>query len=136
MATLLAHITVKDGCEEAFEVIARRLFATSHEVESGLVRYEYWRGSDPRTYYAHLSFADFTSFIAHQTSAHHERESPQIARIVENIRLEWLDPVQGGSPLTTTAVQDLSASEDELTRRYAKIFEARIASWWLPFRSQ
>lgn len=135
VATLLAHITVKDGTESAFEKIARHLFVTSHEQELGLVRYEYWRGSKPRTYYAHLSFVDFAAFIAHQTSEHHESASPEIGSIVEQIELEWVDPVEGASPLVPTVSQDLSSADDDLTRRYARIFEARISSWWLPFRS-
>lgn len=135
MATLLAHITVKEGAEADFEAIARHLFTTSHELEAGLVRYEYWRGSKPRTYYAHLSFVDFASFIAHQTSDHHEGSSAEIGRIVEAIELEWVDPVGGASPLVPTVAQDMSDAEAELTRRYARIFAARIAAWWLPFRS-
>lgn len=135
MATLLAHITVKEGLEGAFEAVARHLFATSHELEVGLVRYEYWRGSEPRTYYAHLSFADFASFIAHQTSDHHEGSSAELGRVVEAIELEWIDPVGGASPLVPTVAQDLSDADAELTRRYARIFVARIAAWWLPFRS-
>lgn len=135
MATLLVHITVKEGSESAFEGIARDLFSASHSKEPGLVRYEYWRGTEPRSYYAHLSFRDFSAFIAHQTSDHHESSSPEISRVVESVRLEWVDPISGASPLGSTVAQDLSDSGDALTRRYARVFEARIASWWLPLRS-
>lgn len=135
MATLLVHITVKEGSESAFEDIARDLFSVSHSKEPGLVRYEYWRGTEPRSYYAHLSFRDFSAFIAHQTSDHHESSSPEISRVVESVRLEWVDPISGASPLGSTVAQDLSDSGDALTRRYARVLEARIASWWLPLRS-
>lgn len=135
MATILAHITVKEGSEAAFERISRDLYATSHRTETGLLRYEYWRGSEPRTYYTLLSFVDFAAFIAHQTSDHHEEASPRIRDVVQDIRLEWLDPVDEASPLGRTVPQDLSDSDDELTRRYGKIFAARIAEWWLPLRS-
>lgn len=135
MATILAHITVKEGSEAAFEQISRDLFGTSHETETGLLRYEYWRGSEPRTYYTLLSFVDFAAFIAHQTSDHHEEASPRIRDVVQDIRLEWLDPVEGASPLGRTVPQDLSGAADDLTRRYGKIFAAQVAEWWLPLRS-
>ena len=68
--------------EEQFEAIARSLYATSHETEKGLRRYEYWRGEEEGLYYTQLSFDDFLSFIAHQTSEHHETASPQIGAVV------------------------------------------------------
>ena len=76
MATLLAHITVKPGSEERFEGIARDLYERTHANETGVLRYEYWRGGDPRTYYTLLSFDDHRAFIQHQTSDHHESASP------------------------------------------------------------
>jgi len=72
VATILAHITVKPGAEARFEEISRDLYRASHAGEQGLLRYEYWRGSEPSTYYTLLAFTDFAAFIAHQTSEHHE----------------------------------------------------------------
>jgi hypothetical protein len=46
------------------------------------------------------------------------------------LRLEWVDPIQGGSELPPTENQDLSDSLDELTRSYAKRFAAQVAPWW------
>lgn len=135
MATLLVHITVKDGREAAFENLSRHLYRLSHDLEPGLVRYEYWRGSRPRSYYAHLAFVDFPEFIAHQTSDHHEEASTELRELLESIRLEWIDPVAGASPLGSTENGDLSGSPDELTRRYGEIFAAQVAAWWLPLRS-
>ncbi|MEY3147126.1 MAG: hypothetical protein RL688_345 [Actinomycetota bacterium] len=136
MATILAHITVIAGCEERFEAIAEDLFRASHAHEQGLLRYEYWRGADPQTYYTLLSFTDFSAFIAHQTSEHHETASPLIGAVVADLRLEWVDPVQGASELPSTDAQDLSASLDKLTQVYAKRFRAEIAPWWLPLRRE
>jgi quinol monooxygenase YgiN len=130
MATILAHIRVKPGTEAEFEDIARELFTATHEHETGVRRYEYWRGSDPRTYYTLLSFDDFRTFIAHQTSDHHEQASPRIGAVVEALRLEWVDPVDGACELAPTASQDVPDDADELTQTYARRFAAQIADWW------
>lgn len=136
MATILAHITVIAGREERFEAIAEDLYRSSHVHDEGLLRYEYWRGAQPQTYYALLSFTDFSAFIAHQTSAHHEIAAPLIGAVVADLRLEWVDPVQGASELPSTDAQDLAASLDKLTAVYAKRFRAEIAQWWLALRRE
>lgn len=135
MATILAHISVRPGAEAAFEAISRDLYAESHAGEDGLLRYEYWRGAEAGTYYTLLSFRDFASFIAHQTSEHHEAASPKLGAVLTGLRLEWLDPVEGASPLPRTESQDLSHVADELTRLYAERFAARIAPWWATVRT-
>ena len=134
MATILAHISVRPGAEAQFEEISRELYERSHEGEEGLIRYEYWRGSEPGSYYTLLSFRDFATFIAHQTSEHHETASPKLGAVLTGIRLEWVDPVDGASPLPRTEAQDLSHVEHELTRVYAERFAARISPWWEPLR--
>lgn len=135
MATILAHLKVREGAERAFEDISRDLYQASHAGEDGLLRYEYWRGSEPRTYYTLLSFVDFAAFIAHQTSDHHEAASPRLGAVLEGIRLEWVDPIDGASPLPATNAQDLSQAADALTRLYAERFAARVAPWWADLRS-
>lgn len=135
MATILAHITVRAGAEAEFEAISRELYELSHTTETGLLRYEYWRGSEPSTYYTLLSFVDFAAFIAHQTSDHHEAASPRLGGVLAGLRLEWLDPVDGAAPLPRTEAQDLSHVADELTRVYAERFAARIAPWWADLRT-
>lgn len=135
VATILAHITVRTGAEAEFEAIARDLYVASHAHDRGLLRYEYWRGSEPSTYYTLLAFEDFEAFMGHQTSDHHENASPAIGSILADLRLEWLDPVDGAAPLPRTEAQDLSGTDHDLTRQYAERFAARIASWWEPLRS-
>ena len=77
MATLLAHITVRAGAERQFEEIARTLFERTHTLEPAVLRYEYWRGATPRTYYTLLSFDDHRAFIGgHQRRA----DEPKITR--------------------------------------------------------
>ncbi len=134
MATILAHITVKPGMAERFEAIARELYRATHEHETDVRRYEYWRGADENTYYTLLSFDTFPDFIVHQTSDHHETASPQLGEVLAGIRLEWVDPIAGASPLTPTNAEPLPADASEFMQRYAERFAAQIAAWWSPLR--
>lgn len=134
MATILAHITVKPGTEAEWEAIAADLYAKSHEHEDDILRYEYWRGAEERTYYTLLSFPDHQAFIVHQTSDHHETASPNIGRVVEKIRLEWVDPISDSSPLPPTNAQPAPDGADELTLKYTESYAAVIADWWHALR--
>jgi len=134
MATILAHITVKAGGEARFEQIARDLYQATHANESKVLRYEYWRGEQPRTYYTLLSFDDHRAFIEHQVSDHHETASPQIGEVCETVRLEWVDPIQDGAGLPLTNAQPAPDEADELTKRYADLYAAKVADWWLSLR--
>ena len=134
MATLLAHITVRPGAEAEFEALARTLYEQTHATETGVLRYEYWRGMDERSYYTLLSFTDHRAFIAHQTSDHHESASPQLGRLIESLRLEWLDPVAGSSELPATAMQPAPEGATDLTVAYTDRFVALMAPWWEPLR--
>ena len=135
MATILAHIRVHEGAEERFEGLARSLVTDTEAVEPHCRRYEYWRAAEPRLYYCLLAFDDFHGFLEHQTSDHHESASPKLGELIEDIRLEWVDPIQGASPLPSTNMQDVPEGASELTRTYHKIFAARIQDWWLKQRS-
>ena len=134
MATILAHITIKPGCEARFEEIAKALYDGTHEHETKVQRYEYWRGEDPRTYYTLLSFDDHQAFIEHQVSDHHETASPQLGEVCEAIRLEWVDPIQSSSPLPPTNAQGAPDGADELTLKYTDSYAAKVADWWLSLR--
>ena len=130
MATILAHIRVEPGRERDFESIAGELFKESHEKDVGLRHYQYWRGADSGLYYCLLAFDDFRAFLAHQTSSHHESASPRLGDCVQDLRLEWVDPVPGASDLPPTAMQPLQDDADDLTRRYHTLFRAKIQEWW------
>ena len=134
MATLIAHIRVAEGAEARFEAIARGLYRTSHDTETALRRYEYWRGEQPRTYCALIACDDFRGFIAHQTSDHHEAASPELGQVIESLRIEWVDPVPGASDLPPTETQQALPDADELTQSYTEKFAAQIAPWWLALR--
>jgi quinol monooxygenase YgiN len=130
VATILAHIRVKEGTEPAFEALAADLYRATHGRETAVRRYEYWRGAEPRSYYSLLAFDDFHGFLAHQTSDHHEEASPRLGEMIEDIRLEWVDPLGEASDLPPTEPQEAPDGADELTQRYARLYAARKAAWW------
>jgi len=132
LATILAHIKVYDGKETQFEETIKGLHEATHRLEPHCRRYEYWRGAKPNFYYCLLSFDDFLSFLAHQTSDHHE--APDFGSLLENIKLEWVDPVQGASDLTSTEPQDVPADADKLTRAYAESHAMTPQEWWAKLR--
>ena len=134
MATLLAHITVKAGQEARFEELAREMYVGTHGHEKDVRRYEYWRGSEPRTYYCLESFADLDGFLEHQTSPHHEGHGPALRDVIESMRLEWVDPIADASPLTSTDDQPLAADASELKREKYPRFSKIAADWWSAFR--
>ncbi len=130
MATLLAHITVRPGTEARFEQIACELWTRTHADEPAAQHYEYWRGSEPRTYYTLVSYPDHRTFIEHQASDHHEAAVPKLGDIVERIRLEWLDPVAGASDLPPTVMQPAPPGADDFFRSHTDRYAADIAAWW------
>lgn len=134
MATILAHLTIKEGCESRFEEIARALHDGTHANETKVLRYEYWRGEQPRTYYTLLSFDDHQAFIEHQVSDHHEEASPLLGEVCEKIRLEWVDPIKESAPLPETNAQDAPAGASALAVDYTERYAARVADWWLALR--
>jgi quinol monooxygenase YgiN len=134
MATLLAHIIVRPGAERQFEEIARTLYDATHSLEHGVRRYEYWRGAAPRSYYTLLAFDDHRAFIRHQTSDHHEAASPALGQVIEQLRLEWVDPVDGASALPATEHQAADTDAGDLVRATTDRFAALIADWWQTVR--
>jgi quinol monooxygenase YgiN len=135
MATFLAHIKVHEGREAEFEILARDLFASTHTSEEQVVRYEYWRGAKPSTYYTHASFNDYLGFLEHQVSSHHERLAADLRDVIADLRIEWVDPVGGASILTTTDHQEPPATAGELATAYAERMPANPAAWWLALRT-
>jgi quinol monooxygenase YgiN len=132
MATILAHIKIFDGKEQEFEKTVKGLWEATHRLEPHCRRYEYWRAEKPGHYYCLLSFDDFRSFMVHQTSDHHE--APDFPALLETIRLEWLDPIQGASDLAPTEPQDVPDDADELTKRYAQDHAVVMQDWWNKLR--
>lgn len=132
MATFLAKIKIFEGKEAAFEETARMMYRETHANEPKCRRYEYWRGAEPRTYYCLESFDDFVGFIEHQVSPHHE--APDFASMLEEIELEWLDPIQGAADLVPTVNQAMPADATDLMHEYAKSHAMTVQDWWLSLR--
>lgn len=134
MATLLAQVTVKSGMEDHWEGIARAVFAATHQHETKVRRYEYWRGSAPRTYYVLLSFDDFDGFMEHQVADYHHNAG--FGDCFEAFSLEWLDPIEGASPLgPSTTSADPDPDRDELWNGYVKNHSEPTPAWWGPRRA-
>jgi quinol monooxygenase YgiN len=135
MATILAHIVIKAGKEDEFESIAATLHQASHATETGLRAYGYWRAQAPRTYYTLLAFDDYSGFMAHQTSDHHEAVAAELRECIESMTLEWVDPIEGASTLVASNPQDLPPDAPPLVVRYAGMLPVRVADWWGPVRA-
>jgi quinol monooxygenase YgiN len=134
MATLLVHIRVRPGMEARFEELAAELFRATHETERAVRRYEYFRGTDPSSYYALLSFDDYHSFLEHQSSDHHEAAGPGLGEVTESMRVEWVDPIQRASPLRPTDHQPLPDDASAVARRYHERFGDITMDWWRDLR--
>lgn len=133
MATLLAHIRVRPGAEKRFEQIARELHDATHACEPDVRRYEYWRGAEPGTYYTLESFGDFAGFLAHEASPHHLGALPALREVLQDVRLQWVDPIVGASPFAPT---DLAPPPDATDlETYSERYGAKAQDWWLPLRA-
>jgi quinol monooxygenase YgiN len=129
MATLLAHIQIKPGKEEKWEAIMRDMVAQTFASEEGVIRYEYWKGQEPLSYYCLLSFKDKWAFYHHQMSDHHE--SHDFAEVLAGIRLEYVDPVAGaGGGLPHTLDPPLPEDASDAMRTAQERFPLTIPAWW------
>jgi len=134
MATFIAHIKVLPGYEAAFEAMERGLYEGTHAGEPRMRRYECWRGQEERTYYVLESFDAYEGFLEHQVSGHHDTLTADFRNWIESFWIEWLDPVQGASPLVTTVDAGAPPGASEQMRSYAERMPVEIAPWWLPLR--
>jgi len=130
MATLLARVTIKEGCEARFEEVAHQMYERTHADEEDVRRYEYWRGAEPRTYYCIESYADVVGFLKHQSSAHHHHFGPDFRELIEAITMEWVDPIGQASPLAPTNNQPLPVDATEQMKAIYPRFASIYADWW------
>lgn len=129
MTTLLAHIRIKPDKLEKWEGIMSDMVRQTFGSESGVERYEYWKGAEENFYYCLLSFKDKWAFYRHQMSDHHE--SHDFADVIADIRLEYLSPVEGaGGGLSPSEDPPLLENMDETMRAAQERFPIEIASWW------
>ena len=130
MVTALIRMRVKQGEAAAFEAMARALYDQSHRNERNLLRYEYWRGQEPDTYYCLQAFADYGSFLAHETAPYHEAAAAPIMNLIADFELQWVDPVAGAAPLDPSLQLPLAPAATEREAFYAGLFPLARASWW------
>jgi len=129
MTTLLAHITIKAGKEEKWEAIIQDMVKQTFAHEDGVIRYEYWKGQAERSYYCLLSFKDKRAFYHHQMSDHHEGQD--FADVLEDITLEYLDPVDGaGGGLPPTVDTPLAEDATEAQKTAQSLYPLAIPAWW------
>jgi len=129
MTTLLAHIKIKPGSEEQWEAIMADMVHQTWTTETGVRRYEYWKGEAPNLYYCLLSFDDKWTFYRHQMSDHHE--SHDFGAVLEDIRLEYVGPVKGADGgLVPTLDPPLPDDADETLRTAQGLFPLTIPAWW------
>lgn len=131
MTTILAHVLVKDGKEADFEELGTMLYAETLAHEPRCRRYEYWRGNAPRTYYVLLSFDDFDGFMTHQVADYHDTAGAALGECFEAFRLEYVDPIQGASPLApgqTSSPAPEGASD--LWKTYVENHSEPQPEWW------
>ena len=129
MTTLLAHIRIKPGKEAKWEAIIADMVAQTAATETGVQRYEYWKGQAENVYYCLLSFDDKWAFYRHQMSPHHEGHD--FAAVLDGIRLEYVGPVQGaGSGLAPTLDPALPEDADADMRIAQERFPLTIPAWW------
>ena len=130
MATILAHIQVKPGTEARFEEAARARYLSTHEHEENVRHYEYWRGQEPGHYYTLLAFDSYRDFLMHESSDYPDGASAGLGQSIAEIRLEWVDPVEGASPLPATKMQTVSVNASEVMQRIHDTMPAQVQPWW------
>ena len=136
MATMLIRLKIKPGMEARYEEIQRDLYEKTHRLETDVLRYEMWRGEAPGSYYCILSFPDINTFLLkHQISDHHEVATPPLLEVFESESIEWVDPIQGASPLPPTDPQDLPEDAPEIAHTYAQAFRVASPAWWRALRA-
>lgn len=128
MTNILAHIEIHEGKEEKWEAIMRDMVSRTFEEETGVLRYEYFKGQKPNFYYCFLSFKDKWAFYQHQNSDHHEGHD--FAEVLKSISLEYLDPVGDANPLPHTEDPPLTSKMDEGMQKAQKLYPISLADWW------
>jgi len=128
MTTLLAHISIKPGKLEKFEAITEDMVKQTLGTETGIVRYEYWKGQQENFYYCLLSFEDKWAFYRHQMSDHHEGHD--FADVIADIRLEYVDPSKEPAVAWANVRSRTDDDMDEKMKIAQERYPLDIASWW------
>ncbi len=128
MTTLMVRLLVKPGMEARFESMITELVEQTLANETEVIRYEYWKGQAPRSWYAFLSFTSKAAFFVHQDADYHRNQPYD--ECVESMQLEWLDPVTGASPLPRTQNPSLAANTPSNIAEWEQRSPIQLAAWW------
>jgi hypothetical protein len=135
MATVLIRLKIKPGMEARYEAIQKELYEQTHRLEPKVLRYEMWRGQEEGSYYCLLAFPDYLGFlIDHQISDHHEAATPPLMEVIAEESIEWVDPIQGASPLPPTEPQEPPAGAPAIAATYHEVLRVQLADWWTKLR--
>lgn len=132
MPTLLCHIEINAGKEEAFEAVTKEMYRRTHAQEPNCIRYEYFRGARSNMYYCLLSFTDRVAFLQHQVSDYHE--GYDFAAMIKSLEMEWIDPVLEASPLSSTESGPLPDNASDAILTAAETYPINIQAWWQKYR--
>lgn len=137
MPTLLVRMQVKAGKAARYEEILRALVADTEAHEPGCLRYEYWRGAEPDSYYCLLSFRDTHSFYVHQSSEYHEHYLPELFEMFDGFSIEYVDPIErGGSGLPPTQDVPLAPDVSVRMKEAAAKYPIAVQQWWAALRGR
>lgn len=128
MATLLAKIKIRAGGEAQWESAIATLVEKTLASEPNAIRYEYWKAQAPNTWYALLAFADKNAFFAHQDADYHRDGG--YGDLVEDIELEFVDPVATASPLPRTVNTPLPDDAPPNITEWEELSPVVQADWW------
>ena len=73
-------------------------------------------------------------FLKHQISEHHEKAGAQYDGVIEDINLEWLDPIDDAAPVGITEMQSIPEGSSDLAKEYGVSHAAEVQEWWLKLR--
>jgi quinol monooxygenase YgiN len=132
---IFGRVKVKSGMSARFEeLIAEMIRETAHE--PACTRYEYWRMSEPDTYFLMECFTDVNAFFVHAAAPYHERISQATKdECIESLHWEWVD-FMGGShtKFPPTSDQPLPADAPADVKKQKELAPVHEASWWMELR--
>lgn len=128
MTTLLAKIKIREGGETQWESAIAQLVEKTMATETEVIRYEYWKAQAPNTWYALLAFTDKDAFYTHQDADYHRDGG--YGELIEDITLEFVDPVATASPLPRTVNTPLPENAPPNITEWEEISPVEEADWW------
>ena len=95
MMAFIARLVVREGREQEFEELQKKLSDLTHEHEPDTLTYDFIRHrEEPRTYVVYSSFKDEAAFQTHQESSFHDDLVPPILDcLAEEMDLQFFDGV-------------------------------------------